>query len=104
MLKLVGRMGRVKCCVLRKAVDKETNLQKAIQAAKKSEFPSLRQTAEAYNIALTTLRYRLQEGECSKYSISWRMLLTNRRHNMGSSTYRATAINISRRKGYFTFY
>ena len=66
ILKLVNRMGRVKCRVLRKAADKETNLQKAFQAAKKREFPSLRQTAEAYNIALITLRRRLQGGESSK--------------------------------------
>ena len=56
MLKLVNGMGRVKCHVLQKAAGVETNLQKAIQAANKSEFPSLRQTAEAYKIALTILR------------------------------------------------
>ena len=70
MLKLVNELGQVKRDVLQKAAGEETNLQKAIQAANKNEFPSLRQTAEAYNIALTTLRRQLQGGESSKYSIS----------------------------------
>ena len=69
MLKPANRMGRAKRRVLRKAADKEANLQRAIQAANKDEFPSLRQTAEAYNIALTTLRCQLQGGESSKYNI-----------------------------------
>ena len=56
--------------------DKEARIKKAIQAVKAGDFPSLRRTAEAYNISLTTFRRRLAGGVSCALAHESQQLLT----------------------------
>jgi len=69
-------MGKIKQRTLQKQQEKEARLQKAIKAAKAGDFPSLRRTAEAYDIPLTTLRRRLAGGTTRIKAHAYQQLLT----------------------------
>jgi len=69
-------MGKIKQRTLQKQQQKEARLQKAIKAAKAGDFPSLRRTAEAYDIPLTTLRRRLAGGTTYIKAHAYQQLLT----------------------------
>ena len=56
--------------------DKEARIKKAIHAVKVGDFPSLRRTAEAYDIPLTTLRRRLGGGVSCALAHESQQLLT----------------------------
>jgi len=49
-------MEKIKQRTLQKQQEKGARLQKVMKAAKAGDFPSLRHTAEAYDITLTILR------------------------------------------------
>ena len=69
-------MGKLKLRNKKQKGDKEARIKKAIHAVKSGDFPSLRRTAEAYDIPLTTLRRRLAEGISCALAHESQQLLT----------------------------
>ena len=69
-------MGKLKPRNKKQNGDKEARIKKAIHAVKSRDFPSLRRTAEAYDIPLTTLRRRLAGGISCALAHESQQLLT----------------------------
>ena len=69
-------MVKVKMRYRKQKEDKEARIKKAVQAVTAGDFPSLRRTAEAYNIPLTTLRRRLAGGVSRALAHESQQLLT----------------------------